>query len=116
MAQKKVKFKGFVAVSFNKQEKEQVKQKELTDAQTVEFFTESAELGYKTSVSYSDRGEFYTVTLYGNSPDNKNAGYAMSIRHKDMLVCIAGFLYLFDDTGMDQDWSIRFDTQDDNDW
>ena len=116
MAEKKVKFQGFVAVQFNKQEKKKIKETKLNDKQVVEFFVEAAELGYKVSVSFSDKGEFYTLTLYGNSFLNKNKGYAMSIRHKDLLVCIAGFLYLFDDTGMSEDWSERFDTQGNNDW
>lgn len=116
MAEKKVKFQGFVAVSFSKEEKSAIKEWKLNDQQTVEFFVEAAELGYKVSVSFSDKGEFYTVTLYGNSIHNLNKGYAMSIRHKDLLVCVAGFLYLFNDTSMSEDWSDRFDTQGDNDW
>ena len=116
MAQKKVKFQGFVSVNLNKEERTAVKEMVLTDGGTVEFFTQAAEMGYKVSVSFSDKGEFYTVTLYGNHSDNKNAGYAMSMRHKDMLVCIAAFYFLFSDTGMDESWEERFDTTDNNDW
>ncbi len=116
MAQKKVKFQGFVSVNLNKEERVAVKEMELTDGQIIEFWTHAAELGYKVSVSFSDKGEFYTVTLYGNHSENKNAGYAMSMRHKDMLVCIAAFYFLFADTSMGESWGERFDTDDNNDW
>lgn len=116
MTTKKVKFKEFVQVSFSKEEKAAIKEREISDAAFVEFFTAAAEQGYKISVSYATKQEFYTVTLYGNTFGESNAGYAMSIRHADAMVCVSAFLWLFEDTSMSEDWAERFDIQGDNDW
>lgn len=113
---KKVKWQGFVSVVLNKQEKKRAKDDKLTSDQAIKFILEASELGYKVSVAYEADHNFYTVTLYGNITDNPNAGYAMSIRHSDMLVCFAAYHYLFEEQGLELAWSERWDTANDTDW
>lgn len=116
MAKKKVKWLGFVSVTLNKQEKRRAKEKQVSDERIHKFIIEAAQLGYKLSVAYEADQNFFTVTLYGNIVDNPNAGYAMSIRHSDLLVCFSAFHYLFEETGLDADWSERWDTANAYDW
>ena len=112
----KVTWRGFVNVYLNPQEKDYVKNHILSDAQIVEFIGEAAENGYKYSATYSRHGNFFTVTLYGNTPGQPNAGYAMSLRHADFATAVSALSFVVGEEGWKNDWTERFTAVGDNDW
>lgn len=116
VAKKKVKFQGFVSLIISKTEKAHIKENILSDGQVLEFIVNAAELGYKVSASFSQDGGFYTFTLYGNHADNPNAGYAASIRHRDLYTAVTAMSVVMGEEGTTADWTERFDVPGHNDW
>lgn len=112
----KVRFAGFVRVPLNKAEKAQVKKNLLKDAQILKEIVKAAESGYKVSISYSQDAGYYTFTLYGNHPDNPNAGYAASLRHSDLVVAISAMAFVLQEQGYAADWQDLFAVEGDDDW
>lgn len=112
----KVKFRGFISVSLNKQEKAAIKNNILNDADCMEFIVQAGELGYKVSTSFNPDKEFFTVSLYGSHKDNPNAGYSMSIFHADLRTAITALHFVLSEEGMAADWGERYDVAGDNDW
>lgn len=115
-ADEKVQWQGFVNVYLTRQEKEHVKSNPLDYADAVQFLADAAEAGYKVSVSYTPKPGFFTVTLYGNVPGHVNAGWAMSLRHADLLVAVSAANHVAGEDGLNSDWSERFDTASGHDW
>ena len=113
---RKVKFQGFVSVSLTATEKKKIKSQPLTIEQAFQFIVDAAELGYKVSVSFNADKEFFTATLYGNHSDNPNAGYSMSLFHRDLVIAVSALEHVLGEEGMTSDWGERFDTVGDNDW
>lgn len=112
----KVKFQGFVRVYLTKQEKAQISEEMLSEDEVLTFFDTMAMAGYKVSVSYSPSGGFFSVTLYGNHQDNPNAGWAMTLRHRDLLKAMSALAFSHDHKSIEGDWTGKEPTGDDNDW
>lgn len=112
----KVKWQGFVNVYLTRTEKDYVKQNPLDYAAALQFLADAAEAGYKASISYSERPGFFTVTLYGNVPGGVNAGWAMSLRHADLLVAVSALHHVAGQDSLKSDWGERFDTASGHDW
>ena len=113
---KKAKWQGFVNVYLGVAEKKKVKDFTLTDAQLLDFMTDVTELGYKLSVTWSRKGEFFTVTCYGQYEDGPNAGVAMSLRHRSLEVAITALNHCLEEAGMASDWSERYTSVSGHDW
>lgn len=113
----KVTWKGFINVHLTKSDKAVIRDNPLSDARIIDFITKRAQDGYKVSLSYSERGGFYTVTVYGNETTNINAGYALSIRHSDFGVAYTALNYVLDQCGDAESWEDHFGTAGNNlDW
>lgn len=112
----KVTWQGFVNVYLNSQEKKQIKENLLSEDHAFIFIQTAAEVGYKFSLTYSEKGGFYSATLYGNTPGGANAGFAMSLRHADACTAISALSFAVGEDGWKSDWSERFTTVGSNDW
>lgn len=112
----KVKWQGFVNVYLTRTEKDYVKENPLDYAEALQFLGDAAEAGYKVSISYTDNPGFYTVTLYGNRSGGVNAGWAMSLRHADLLVAVSAINHVAGQDGLKSDWGERYDTATGHDW
>lgn len=115
-ADEKVQWQGFVNVHLTRTEKDHVKQHALDADGAVQFIADATEAGYKVSWTYTEKPGFYTVTLYGNRPGHPNAGWAMSLRHADLLVALSALHHVAGEDGLNSDWSERFDTTNGHDW
>lgn len=112
----KVQWQGFVNVYLTRTEKDHVKRNPLPYPEALGFLADAAASGYKVSVSWSERPGFFTVTLYGNLPGHPNAGWAMSIRHADILTAVSALHHVAGQDGLKSDWGERFDTASGHDW
>lgn len=113
---KRVEWKGFVNVYLNSQEKAYIKDNQLDELGIVHLIQRLADSNYKFSCSYSIGGGFYTVTAYGNTPDNPNAGWAMSLKHSDFIVALTALNHCLEEAGDKGDWGERYTTAAGNDW
>lgn len=115
-AVEKVQWQGFVNVYLTREEKQLVKDNPLDYADACQFIADAAEAGYKISVTYTEKPGFFTVTLYGNQPGHPNAGWAMSLRHADLLTAVSALHHVAGEDGLNSDWGERFDTASGHDW
>lgn len=112
----KVQWQGFVNVYLTKQEKSHVKDNPLDYADALQFLSDASQAGYKVSITWTEPPGFFTVTLYGNRPGHPNAGWAMSLRHSDLLTAISAVHHVAGEDGLNSDWADRFDTASGHDW
>ena len=98
------------------QEKKQIKKETFVDGWYLEFIQSLADAGYKFSLTYAERGGFYTATAYGQYEEGPNAGYAMSLKHRDLEVALTSLWWCLEEAGLKGDWSERFTTGSDLDW
>lgn len=115
-AVEKVSWKGFVNVYLNAADKKAIKHNLATPEEVMGLLEALSGDGYKVSVTYSEKGGFYTVTAYGNDPSCINAGWAMSLRHSDLVVAFSALRHVVEMEGVSGDWSERFTTVNDNNW
>lgn len=113
---KKVEWQGFVNVYLNSQEKQYIKENELDDNGLIDLVQRLADSNYKFSCSFSDRGGFYTVTAYGNTPDNPNAGWAMSLKHSDFRIAMTALNHCLQEAGEKGSWAERYVAASGHDW
>ena len=107
---------GFVNVYLTSAEKTDIKKNVLTDLGIVDFISNIAEAGYKFSITHTESGGFYSATLYGQWAGRPNAGYAMSLKHADLVVAITALSHCHLQADADGDWGDRFTTGSNNDW
>ena len=114
---KRVEWKGFINVYLRPNDKAAIKQNPIDDSGIIGLVEGLTNEGYKVSLTYSDRGSFYTATVYGNTAGHINAGYALSIRHSDYYVAFSALNYIFDNIGLGGGWEENYgSTQGNNDW
>lgn len=115
-SREKAKWAGFVNVYLSPSEKKQVSENLLDVAGIFHTIQRIVDDDYKLSITYTDGGGFYTVTVYGQWSDRPNAGMAMSMRHSQLDVAMTALAWCLDECGPGGDWSDRFSTVDDHDW
>lgn len=113
---RKAKWLGFINVYLSKEEKASIKANLLSYPMAIDFLSGCAEDGYKVSMSHSERGKFFSVTLFGQYEGKPNAGFAMSLKHADMLTAITALEHCKAEAEPSGDWSDRFTSSAGNDW
>lgn len=111
-----VEWKGFINAHIPKEHKKRAKEDTLKYEQYVQFLIDVGKAGYKVTTTFTNEGEFWTVSAYGNSPQCTNAGWSMSGRHSDILVAATVLYYLVHDCGWDTPWKEYYGDSNDNDW
>jgi len=112
----KAKWKAFVTVRLNSQEKAAIKDMSLESGEFLQFFMDAATAGYKVSLSYSIPEDVYTVSLTGSYQEKPNAGLTASIRHRDFETALAAMIFATSEDGYGIDWEERFGEVDLDDW
>lgn len=112
----KAKWKGFVPISLNSQEKAAVKEGLLSPEGCWQFVQDMATAGYKVSLSYSIPEDVFTIALTGVYQEKPNAGLTVSQRHKDCDVVASALAFVVVEDGVAVDWEERFGTVADDDW
>lgn len=112
----KVEFKGFLAVTLNKQEKQYVKDNPLDSSEITEFFRTASFYGYKISISWQQVQDCYTITAYGTRDGHDDAGYALSLRHRDFITAVTALHWCLDQAGKDGSLRAWLGEDDELDW
>lgn len=113
---KKVEWQGFVRIYLTPEDKKAVKDALMQEDEVLNFMEVMALAGYKISTSYSSLGNFYSVTLYGNHLDNPNAGWAMTLRHKDLQTAYTALSFAHEFKSDLGDWIGKDDSGGELDW
>lgn len=93
--ERKFRFKGFINVEFNDQEKENFRTWiEGKEVDMVSSMIEKSEEGWKCSFGYDAFNGAYTFALTGKKTGTAYDGYCLMVRHKDdlMLFKLAHYL------------------------
>jgi hypothetical protein len=112
----KAKWKGFVSVKLNQQEKKAVKEMQWTVEDALQFLQDVATAGYKVSLSYSIPEDVYTVSLTGQYEQKANGGLTISQRHRDLDVAMRAVYWMAEEDGYQVDWESRWGELDDDNW
>lgn len=112
----KAKWRSFVNVYLNPQEKKWVKENVLGLGECFQFLLDMAEAGYKVSWSYAPGQETHTISLTGQYKETANSGLTMSLRHSDYAVAITALQFCAEEDGMSSDWEARWTTAQGDDW
>lgn len=112
----KPKWSGFVKVYLTPAEKKQIKAELMQEDHVLQFIDDMAKGGYKVSVSYSEAGNFYSVTAYGNTLDNVNAGWAMTLRHSDLQTAFTALAFSHEYKGIMGDWEGKYGEEGELNW
>jgi len=103
-------WKGFYNVYLTAADKKAIKQLDLEKQPPDRLVQELSENGYKVSVTYQPKQDYFTVTAYAHLADHVNAGYACSCRHADLATAIAGIWFTVAEKG---DWG-AWDVENEN--
>lgn len=112
----KAKWRGFINVSLSSTHKKAIKERIHSDVEALEFLENLVSDGYKVSLSCEPSSATYTVAVtaaYDNLPE---AGYAFSMRHKDMLTAISAVSYVHDVMSDGGRWSQVGAITSEDDW
>lgn len=112
----RAKWKGFMNLSLNKQEKKEIKDNLIAEETGFEFLMNATTEGYKLSISYSIPEDVYTVSLTGQYRRRPNAGLTLSMRHRDLIVAVSGIAWCVAESGESGDWEERFGEMNQDDW
>jgi len=112
----KVKWQGFVNIYLTPQDKIAIKAELMQEEEVLHFLDQMACNGYKVSTSYSPSGGFFSVTLYGNHVENPNAGWAMTLRHSDLLTAYTALSFAHEHKSDLGDWVGKEESKDELDW
>lgn len=112
----KANWQGFVNVGMTMEEKKHVKANLLTEEAGLEFLMNVATDGYKCSMSYSIPEDVYTVSLTGQYQGRPNAGVTMSLRHREMIVCLSALSWCHQEAGVSGEWGERWEMKSSDNW
>lgn len=112
----KAKWKGFVNLRLNQEEKMAIKENTLDESECFAALRDMATDGYKVSLSYSISEDVFTVSATGAYQGRPNAGITMSLRHRDVEVACSGLIWCHEQAGKHGEWSERFGGTDVDDW
>lgn len=112
----KVDFRGFLPVTLNSEERRFVKDNPLSEEDINQFIRDAVFNGYKFSASWHGGQDCYTVTLYGNKRGHPDAGYAMSIRHRDFVTACTALHWCLDTAGTKGSFSAWIGDTDELNW
>lgn len=113
---KRAKWQGFVNVYLSGAEKQQIRKEVFGADWYFQFIETVTAAGYKLSVSYSEAGGFYSVTLTGQYEGRPNAGVAMSLKHSELDVAFTALWWCLEQAGLNGDWAERYTLSDGMDW
>lgn len=112
----KAKWKAFVNIRLNSQEKKAIKEMSVSPEDLLQFFQDAATAGYKVSLSYSPSEDVMTLSLTGQYEQKPNAGLTCSLRHRDFETLIMAMLFVAGEDGYAIDWEERFGSASDDNW
>ena len=113
----KVKFRGFVNVYLRPEHKASIKENLPTAETVLQFLDTCATSDLKFSLSYSDKGGFYTATVYCTDFKSPNAGLSLSLRHSDISTAIGALIFVLDMVGITGSWEEEWgEVGSSNDW
>ena len=95
----KVTFQGFLDLKLNEQEKDFVSKHPLKPEFHGQLAADMASEGYKVSLSFSPGQDSYILTAYGNRIGHPDAGYALSIWHRDYCRCFDVLAFVREEAG-----------------
>jgi hypothetical protein len=112
----KAKWKGFVSVTLNQQEKKAVKDMNWSAEDALQFLQDAATAGYKVSLSYSIPEDVYTVSLTGQYMEKANPGVTISQRHRNLDIATRAVCWMAQEDGYQVDWESRWGEVGDDNW
>ncbi len=112
----KVKFQGFLSLNLSPQEKAHIVENATGVETHSQLLADACMLGYKMSLSFSPRQDSYILTAYGNRIGNVDAGWALSIWHKDFTRCFDVLAFCLDEMGKAGSLTEWLGEADDYDW
>jgi hypothetical protein len=113
---KKVQFQGFLSLKLSPQEKEAIKSNLVPLDGVLDVLTSAVFAGYKVSLSFNPRRDSYVLTVYGNTVDHPDAGWAMTIFHRDAHVAVSALYWCLDQVGKGGSLTEWLGTDDSDDW
>lgn len=98
-------WKGFVNFSLGNTDKKNVKKRADSLSALLYELYDVLEEGYEVKLSYDDKSSCASVMVIGKQCPEFNRGWAMSCRHSDLGIAIAGVLYQHSDlSGDSHEW------------
>lgn len=94
----KFKFKGFINVEFNNDDREHFREwSAKREPDIVSSMVEKSETGWKSSFAFDSWNDAYTFALTGKKTGTKYDGFCLVVRHRDpdRLMALADYLCHF---------------------
>jgi hypothetical protein len=112
----KVKFEGFLQLKLTPEEKSYVANNPIKPEFYGQLASDLACEGYKVSLSFSPGQDSYILTAYGNRTNHPDAGWALSIWHRDFGRCFDILAFVVEEKGKAGSLTAWLGKEDDLDW
>ena len=113
----KPEWQGFINHSLGTTDKENIKGMVASGQADLLVVQELTEAGYSFKIQHDAYSGCVSVIMFGGADSGENAGWAMSCRHTDLNVAMAGILYQHFDLSGDNDvWPKPTDITSEHDW
>lgn len=112
----KVQFQGFLQMKLSPTEKKYVADNPLNPEDYGQLAADLASQGFKISFSFSPGQDSYILTAYGNRVNHPDAGWALSIWHRDFGRCWDILSFVTEEAGKAGSLTDWLGKEDDLDW
>lgn len=112
----KVTFQGFLQLKLSPEEKKHIAANPMDVSGHSQLLADLSNSGYKVSLSFSQGQDSYILTAYGNRFSHIDAGYAMSVWHRDYSRCFDILAWCSEQAGEKGSFTEWLGKDDDLDW
>jgi len=89
-----VAYKGYIPVYLSDEQKNQIKQNLPTGKDIFNKLDRFVEDGYRFTLAWDDFNNCINASLFDNDVRRPAAGYILSAKHVELVVCLATLVYL----------------------